>query len=34
MIEDNKVMLNHAVDFYKNLFGQEVNNGMRLGEDF
>lgn len=34
LIEDNNLMLNHAVDFYKNLFGQEVTSGVNLGEGF
>ena len=31
---DENVMLNHAVDFYKSLFGQEEDTGVRLDDDF
>jgi hypothetical protein len=27
-------MLNHSVDFYKNLFGAELVSGVKLDEDF
>jgi hypothetical protein len=27
-------MLDHAVDFYKSLFGQEEDTGVRLDDDF
>jgi hypothetical protein len=27
-------MLNHAVDFYKSLFGQEESSGVKLDDDF
>jgi len=33
-IEDNKGMLEHAVEFYKELFGKEASSGVRLGQDF
>lgn len=29
-IEDNQLMLEHAVNFYKNLFGQEDSSGVEL----
>jgi hypothetical protein len=34
IIEDNDQMLNHAVDYYKNLFGPEPMSGVRLDADF
>ena len=33
-IEDNDKMLNHVVDFYKSLFGQEESSGVKLDDDF
>jgi hypothetical protein len=27
-------MLKHAVAFYKNLFGEEASEGLKLDEDF
>jgi hypothetical protein len=33
-LEDNDLMLNHVVDFYKNLFGAELVSGVKLDEDF
>jgi hypothetical protein len=33
-IDDNKGMLEHAVDFYKSLFGREERSGVTLGHDF
>jgi hypothetical protein len=27
-------MLDHVIDFYKNLFGLEKNLGVKLSEDF
>lgn len=33
-VEDNKDMLEHAVEFYKDLFGLEASSGVRLDEDF
>jgi hypothetical protein len=27
-------MLEHAIDFNKNLFGEEEDNGVKLGSDF
>jgi len=33
-IDDNKGMLEHVVDFYRNLFGKEENSGVNLGQDF
>lgn len=33
-IEGNDNLLSHAVDFYKNLFGQEEDSGISLGENF
>ena len=27
-------MLEHAVDFYRKLFGKEENSGVKLGQDF
>lgn len=32
--EENEDMLNHAVDFYKNLFAQEQNLGVHLDSNF
>ena len=32
--DDNHGMLEHAVNFYKNLFGEEPSNGVRLKDDF
>jgi len=34
VLEDTKDMLEHAVLFYKNLFGFEESLGVKLGEDF
>ena len=34
MVEDNDLMLNHVVEFYKNLFGSETESGVKLDEDF
>jgi len=34
IVEDNALMLTHAVEFYKNLFGSEQESGVRLDEDF
>jgi len=33
-IEDNDAMLKHAVSFYKNLFGEEEDSGVKLGREF
>jgi len=33
-IDDNKGMLEHAVDFYRKLFGKEEDSGVKLGQDF
>ena len=33
-IEENDVMLKHAVSFYKTLVGMEEDKGVSLGEDF
>ena len=33
-LEDTKDMLSHAVDLYKNLFGEEEDLGVHLGENF
>jgi len=33
-IDDNKGMLEHAVDFYRKLFGKEGDSGVKLGQDF
>lgn len=34
LLEDNQSMLDHVIDFYKNLFGLEKNLGVKLSEDF
>jgi hypothetical protein len=34
IIEENDLMLNHAVEFYKTLFSSEPDRGVRLGGDF
>jgi hypothetical protein len=34
VVEDNDLMLNHAVEFYKNLFGSNIESGVKLDEDF
>ena len=34
MIEDNDLILKHAVDFYKTLFGGEPDSGVKLDDDF
>jgi hypothetical protein len=34
LIEDNDLMLNPAVEFYKNLFGLEPRSRVKLDEDF
>jgi len=34
LLEDTKDMLNHAMNFYKHLFGAEENLGVHLGENF
>jgi hypothetical protein len=33
-IDENSKMLNHAVDFYKSLFGQEKSSGVKLDNNF
>jgi hypothetical protein len=32
-VEDNALMLTHAVEFYKNLFGSEQESGVKLDEE-
>jgi hypothetical protein len=34
LIEDNELMLNHDVDFYKKLFEAEPDSGVKLDENF
>jgi len=34
LLEDKKLMLDHAVDFYKNLFGLVENFGLKLNDNF
>ena len=34
VLEENKDMLEHAMLFYKSLFGFEENLGVKLGDDF
>lgn len=34
IIDDNQGMLEHAVDFYKNLFGEEPRSKLKLEENF
>jgi hypothetical protein len=33
LLKDNNSMINHAMDFYKNLFGKEQRS-IRLEDDF
>jgi hypothetical protein len=33
-MEDDSSMLNHAMDFYKKLFGDEAKKNIRLSENF
>jgi hypothetical protein len=33
-VEDNDLMLKHVVEYYKNLFGSELESGVKLEEDF
>jgi hypothetical protein len=34
VLEDNKSMVNHAVEFYKELFAEEQRDSVRLNQDF
>jgi hypothetical protein len=34
LLEDNNTMIEHAVSFYKKLFGRETGNNIWLGENF
>jgi hypothetical protein len=34
VVSENEAMLSHAVDFYKNLFGSELDSGVKLDENF
>jgi hypothetical protein len=34
LITDNKLMRDHAVEFYKTMFGKESRENIRMTDDF